>query len=828
MADVFFEVGADFSQAVKEIAGFSKQAASSAKSIESAFAGVGVAIAGVFAGVGVGKLFKEIVDAGLEAEKSNKKLTAALRLTGDATKENVAAFKEYADTLSIQTGIDDDLIVSNVAFLKSLGATNEQTKQIIKTATDLSAAFGQDLGTSVDQLAKTFQGSAGALGKFIPGLNNLTKAQLSAGAGIELVSKQFAGLAGQNVQGVAGAITVLELSFSNLGKTLGSKILESPVIAQTINAISKGIRELTAEIDKLNFNDFVAAATRLVAVGTGLIIFNSLPAIFAAVGSALGLLSGGFNLARIAALGLQSVLSFGLAFAIDQFVKLTFEVGGFTNALEVTGAYIVRFFVGIGASVLSVFAQAFEAITQIPGGIGEAFAGVSNSIGSAAQAANNQYDSLTGTINNAYKAADGTAKATREIATETGNASTQAKGLQRNFADARSEIESAVKSLKGELQKAAFTQSEQLATEFKERVALINKAKRLDILNSKEASELRLQAETAAINAAAKIQKEADDGRLDQLSKQAQVLAQNPFGLLFGTSGNKPIELSLQEQTGVGLAGGLAQAAGSGEGGFAKLVSGAAGAFADSFIPGLGAIVRPIIDALTGGAEKTREFFDTLIKEIPTVIENIILSIPELLKAVVSSFGEVLDGLIEKIPDAVFAIIEDLPDLLFSLIEGMINNVLSFMVRLPLAAVEFVFRLIGEIPKIVVSFINAIIKEVPRLITEVIKALVQAIGGAFGGIAKGVGGFFGGVGSIFGFADGGRIPNIPSLQGDRGLTRVDAGEQIFSRDLTSQLEQFLAGQAQGSSQPMQVNLTIGTEQLASALFQVNRQGWRTA
>src|SRR5690606_3339496 len=119
----------------------------------------------------------------------------------------------------------------------------------------------------------------------------------------------------------------------------------------------------------------------------------------------------------------------------------------------------------------------------------------------------------------------------------------------------------------------------------------------------------------------------------------------------------------------------------------------------------------------------------------------------------------------------------------------------ALVAQMPAVAVSLVTGLVQGIPKIVSGFASEMLK-IPA---EFGKALLDAInpfsgGGILGGvpivgdILGGVGDILGGIGDFFGFAEGGRVPDLPKYRGDRFPARLDAGEQVLSRDLSSRLE----------------------------------------
>lgn len=242
-----------------------------------------------------------------------------------------------------------------------------------------------------------------------------------------------------------------------------------------------------------------------------------------------------------------------------------------------------------------------------------------------------------------------------------------------------------------------------------------------------------------------------------------------------------------------------------------KLVSSAIGAAADAIIPGIGGVVSEIVDVLGQGPEKTKQMVTEFARATPQIIENLAESLPVLIETLAS----------------------ELPPALAK--------------TMPLAAVKFSTELIKNIPNIVTGFAKALVNAAGEFVRALIDSIKEGIGTAggllksvtggkgvsIGGAAGGgallgpVGAIIGGVfGKRLGFADGGRIPDLPKFSGDRFPARLSAGEQVFSKDLSNRLETFL--QAENSGRPLVVNLVVGEQQLAQSILNLNRRGFRTA
>ena len=99
----------------------------------------------------------------------------------------------------------DEQVQQALAFASAAGLAEQQVARIGKVAADVASAGIMDYGSAVEQLTRTFTGMAGTLGRTIPGINALTKAELENGAAVELVAKHYKGMAeaiGDTVSGV--------------------------------------------------------------------------------------------------------------------------------------------------------------------------------------------------------------------------------------------------------------------------------------------------------------------------------------------------------------------------------------------------------------------------------------------------------------------------------------------------------------------------------------------------------------------------------------------------------------------------------------------------
>lgn len=143
----------------------------------------------------IGDVVKDLSAAYAKQETAERKLAAAAANNPLLDEGNVRNLERFASELQSVSTVGDEVTLSFAGMLASMGRSEEQIKTIMTAATDLSAATGISLDSAVRNLNKTFGGLSGELGELIPELKDLTKEQLEAGEGVELVARQFDGLA---------------------------------------------------------------------------------------------------------------------------------------------------------------------------------------------------------------------------------------------------------------------------------------------------------------------------------------------------------------------------------------------------------------------------------------------------------------------------------------------------------------------------------------------------------------------------------------------------------------------------------------------------------
>ena len=190
---------------------------------------------------------KQSIDLFAKQELAEKKLRFA---AGSSTNELI----RQAQALQQTTRFGDEALIAQQAYVKSLGISTEQTKEIIAASVDLAAAMGISLESAVMNTTKTLSGMQGELGEKLPAaFKELTAEQLKAGEGIVFIREQFRGTATEETKTMTGALDQMSNAIGDAGEAFGE--LLAPMVIATANAIKSAaevFEDLFSWQDKYN------------------------------------------------------------------------------------------------------------------------------------------------------------------------------------------------------------------------------------------------------------------------------------------------------------------------------------------------------------------------------------------------------------------------------------------------------------------------------------------------------------------------------------------------------------------------------------------------
>ena len=166
-----------------------KTTQTSGGSMTASWVKVGLAVAGVTA------TLKKATEAHSVQLKAEIALGNALRLNAQQGEATLNMWKDYASGLQEITLFGDEATLQQIAMLKTMGLSDEQTKKLIVTAMDYATAFGKDMPSAVRELTMTLSGQLGTIKRTIPSIGEFTKEQLKSGEVIDAVAKLMKGQA---------------------------------------------------------------------------------------------------------------------------------------------------------------------------------------------------------------------------------------------------------------------------------------------------------------------------------------------------------------------------------------------------------------------------------------------------------------------------------------------------------------------------------------------------------------------------------------------------------------------------------------------------------
>ena len=204
----------------------------------------GLAAAAYFGASGLINAVQKSTQAFAQQELAEKKLRFA---AGASTTELI----KQAQALQQTTRFGDEALIAQQAYVKSLGISTEQTKEIIAASVDLAAAMGISLESAVMNTTKTLSGMQGELGEKLPAaFKQLTAEQLKAGEGIVFIREQFRGTAEEETQTLTGALDQMNNAVGDTAEKFGKSL--EPVIKTFANATKNAAEAIGAFLQQNN------------------------------------------------------------------------------------------------------------------------------------------------------------------------------------------------------------------------------------------------------------------------------------------------------------------------------------------------------------------------------------------------------------------------------------------------------------------------------------------------------------------------------------------------------------------------------------------------
>lgn len=714
-------------------------------------------------------------------EAAEAKVRASLKLTGQFSEEAAQGFFDFASELQSVSTIGDETTLALVAQSTALGNSAEQTENLIKASAELAAVSDDfTIETAFRQLNQTLTGTAGRLGRLIPGLSDLTKEQLAAGGAAEFINEKLGGLSEELTQTFGQRLTQASNDFGDALETVGKTFVEVFNVTEILTQVGAGIRFVNTQIDNirnaLNQVDF-SGLTEQAKIFGAVLATAALPTViklgvaFAPVAAAAALAAAKFALISAAVLGVAAAIDI-VARNLDRW---TIIVDGLEVLFREAFASILRGFRNLAEGALSILDTILTPLKLLPGGLGDAFAGavpaIKSSLGAIDKIIDSQVEKSEAAALRFTNTLDGA---------DTGFAGkvlTEGKKFIDNFTKGTEKVKGSLKGVVGSqkasleltkeqaaAQQAALQAQNQLLEEQKmirEGLGEGLEASQIELLRlqgeevevAKRLAKIRLAdfdaqiAKAGELSEAQKKQAEEIRANIEKINAIQVKQAQGRQKSSGGGGGDDEVTERLvipdvklideaqinfiKSSIGEGFAGGVSQIAGV----FTDFVNPIA-AFGQIALGAIGAVQQivdlptQILDALTGLITSITEFPLKLAESFNALLDSLLKFAAEFIPNLIKAIGSIIEGLadfIVELPEVLINLLAEIPDLIFGLLDRLPEIIERVIVSLLspdlfLAVAEF---LIVKAPDIALRITEFLALKLPVIIIEAIAKGVQ-------------------------------------------------------------------------------------------------------
>lgn len=184
------------------------------------------------------QLAEGVADANAE-EDAMKRLSTAMALSGKFSVTAAEGLREFAGEMEATTGVQDQVILGNLALLSSLTKLDSGgLKKAQQAAMDLSSAIGIDLDSATRMVAKGIEGHTSAFQRYGIQIQAGTNQTENFANVVGALTKQFGGSAAGNLQTFSGGVLKLQNSFHNMVEVIGRVITNNAALKSVISSLA--------------------------------------------------------------------------------------------------------------------------------------------------------------------------------------------------------------------------------------------------------------------------------------------------------------------------------------------------------------------------------------------------------------------------------------------------------------------------------------------------------------------------------------------------------------------------------------------------------------
>ena len=230
---LIYKITGDLSDIKASLSNAEKQINKFTKFVRSAAGLFGAAAAfKMLAGV-----VKDLWDAAIESDQAERKLAAAMKISGQASAEHTKQLTGLAKALSLVTTYTDEETIDAMTNLTEVGRVSAKgMRELIPLVQDMATGLGVDLNTASMAVAKAMAGSTAGLGKMGIKIKETSDPIERFNLIVQALGKNFGGMAEAMAKGAAGGLKQITMQFDELKEAAGMRLIQA--FKGTISALS--------------------------------------------------------------------------------------------------------------------------------------------------------------------------------------------------------------------------------------------------------------------------------------------------------------------------------------------------------------------------------------------------------------------------------------------------------------------------------------------------------------------------------------------------------------------------------------------------------------
>jgi hypothetical protein len=197
---------------------------------------------------------KEGIVEAAEFDKQMTMLANSMKINGTFTEEASVSLGKFVEKMENLSGVDDEVIASNMALLSSLtGLSEKGLKRATEAAINLSAGLGIDLHAATMLIGKAAEGNVSAFKRYGLAITETADKTKTFENALSTVEGKFRDAAKGSMQTASGAWLGMSNAVGNLFQELGAIISRNPAVAKGLQDITTVIKSMTDGVKENSF-----------------------------------------------------------------------------------------------------------------------------------------------------------------------------------------------------------------------------------------------------------------------------------------------------------------------------------------------------------------------------------------------------------------------------------------------------------------------------------------------------------------------------------------------------------------------------------------------